>query len=125
MKKNDQWYIDRYVRAVSSWLPCSRKQKRQIKLALRQRLEEYISSGGNAAALETHFGTPNVIAAAYVDDMDTGELLQALRYRRRIVRIITVGIVAALAIFTAALCVELYDNHLAMNGWDVITIIED
>ena len=33
--------IRRYCRAVGSYLPCARRQKRQLLRDLRQRLEEY------------------------------------------------------------------------------------
>lgn len=126
MRKSEKWYIDRYVRAVSACLPCSGVQKKQIKKALRQRLEEYYADhADDIAAIEETFGAPDVIAAAYVDDMDTAELLRALRYRRRLVTTLVSGVLAALVLFAAALCVQLYDYRQAINGWDVVTIIED
>lgn len=57
------------------------------------------------------------MAAGYVDDMDTTELLQALRYRRRVITAVVSGILAALAVLTAALCVQLYDYHRSLDGW--------
>ena len=117
--------IRRYCRAVGSYLPCSRKQKRQILENLRQRLKECCDEHPGEATPEEQFGTPQQVAAGYVDDMDTMELLQALRFRRRVLTILTAGILAVLAIFVIALCVQLYDFHQSMNGWSVITIIED
>ena len=69
--------IRRYCRAVGSYLPCSRRQKRQILRDLRQRLAEYCGEQPNGVTLEENFGTPQQVAAGYVDDMDTMELLQA------------------------------------------------
>ena len=106
--------IRRYCRAVGSYLPCARRQKRQLLRDLRQRLEEYRDEHPDETSPEERFGTPQQVAAGYVDDMDTTELLQALRYRRRV---ITAGILAALAVLTAALCVQLYDYHRSLDGW--------
>ena len=74
--------IHRYCRAVGSYLPCSPRQKREILLGLRQRLEDHCAEHPESAEdLEAAFGTPQAVAAAYIDDMDTGELLAALRQR--------------------------------------------
>ena len=109
--------IRRYCRAVGSYLPCARRQKRQLLRELRQRLEEYRDEHPEETSPEERFGTPQQVAAGYVDDMDTTELLQALRYRRRVITAVVSGILAALAVLTAALCVQLYDYHRSLDGW--------
>ena len=109
--------IRRYCRAVGSYLPCARRQKRQLLRDLRQRLEEYRDEHPDETSPEERFGTPQQVAAGYVDDMDTTELLQALRYRRRVITAVVSGILAALAVLTAALCVQLYDYHRLLDGW--------
>lgn len=109
--------IRRYCRAVGSYLPCARRQKRQLLRDLRQRLEEYRDEHPDETSPEERFGTPQQVAACYVDDMDTTELLQALRYRRRVITAVVSGILAALAVLTAALCVQLYDYHRSLDGW--------
>lgn len=109
--------IRRYCRTVGSYLPCARRQKRQLLRDLRQRLEEYRDEHPDETSPEERFGTPQQVAAGYVDDMDTTELLQALRYRRRVITAVVSGILAALAVLTAALCVQLYDYHRSLDGW--------
>ena len=59
-----------------------------------------------------------------MDDMDTTELLQALRYRRRVITAVVSGILAALAVLTAALRMQLYDYHRAIRGWGDLIITE-
>lgn len=95
--------IRRYCRAVGSYLPCSRRQKRQILWDLRQRLAEYCGEQPNGVTLEENFGTPQQVAAGYVDDMDTTELLHALRYRRRVTTIVVAGVLTALAVWSSTL----------------------
>ena len=109
--------IRRYCRAVGSYLPCARRQKRQLLRDLRQRLEEYRDEHPDETSPEERFRTPQQVAAGYVDDMDTTELLQALRYRRRVITAVVSGILAALAVLAAALCVQLYDYHRSLDGW--------
>ena len=113
--------IRRYCRAVGSYLPCSPRQKREILLGLRQRLEDHCAEHPESAEdLETVFGTPQAVAAAYIDDMDTGELLAALRQRG-----CRVGIVSnkpdatvqrlALAIWLTACIISAIDLHKAAH----------
>lgn len=116
--------IRRYCRAVGSYLPCARRQKRQLLRDLRQRLEEYRDEHPDETSPEERFGTLQQVAAGYVDDMDTTELLQALRYRRRVITAVVSGILAALAVLTAALCMQLYDYHRAIRGWGDLIITE-
>lgn len=112
--------IHRYCRAVGSYLPCSPRQKREILLGLRQRLEDHCAEHPEGAEdLEAAFGTPQAVAAAYIDDMDTGELLAALRHRRRVLRLVGVGLLAALAIWLTACIISAIDLHKAAHeGWN-------
>lgn len=108
--------VRRYCRSVGSYLPCSRRQKRQILQDLRQRLEEYCGEHPGGASLEEQFGTPQQVAAGYVDDMDTTELLHALRYRRRVTAIVVAGVLTALAVFAAVLSVQVHDFYESMDA---------
>lgn len=108
--------VRRYCRAVGSYLPCSRRQKRQILWDLRQRLAEYCGEQPNGVTLEENFGTPQQVAAGYVDDMDTTELLHALRYRRRVITIVVAGVLTALAVFAVALYMQVHDFHESMDA---------
>ena len=51
MSRKQNWYIGRYVRAVSGFLPCSGKVKKPLLDALRAQAEEYIEGGGAGATL--------------------------------------------------------------------------
>ena len=111
--------IHRYCRAVGSYLPCSPRQKREILLGLRQRLEDHCAEHPECAEdLEAAFGTPQAVAAAYIDDMDTGELLAALRQRRRVLRLVGAGLLAALAVWLTTCIISAIDLHDATHGWN-------
>lgn len=118
----NQIAIRRYCRAVSSYLPCSRREKRQILANLRQRLEDYLTRQPDGT-LSQQFGTPQQVAAAYVDDMDTHELLGKLRWRHRVVAILLAGVLAALLLWGIGLSIEVYDYHQSINGWFSESII--
>lgn len=118
MSREQNWYIRRYVRAVSTFLPCSGKRKKPWLADLRAQAESYIAEGGDAAALEQRFGTPQQMAFSYVDEMPTADLLAELHIRRRLVAVTAITLAAALAILAAALVWQQYTLHKDLSGWN-------
>lgn len=114
-----------YCCAVSSYLPCSAKQKKQIMQRLRQRAEEhYAQYPDDMTTIEDLFGSPQSVAAAYVEDMNTTELLVALRIRRRVSLVLLSGIILALTIWLTACIISLRDFRQAVNGWNETMVTE-
>lgn len=64
------------------------------------------------------------MAAGYVDDMDTTELLHALRYRRRVTTIVVAGVLTALIVFVIALGVQMHKFYKSMDGWTEVYTAE-
>ena len=93
--------LRRYYRAVRGWLPGSRKLRAQVVTQLRDSVESYLVQEPDASfdMLRKHFGNPQAIAASYVDNADTAELLWTLRIRRRVVTTITAAIAVALILW--------------------------
>lgn len=118
MSREQNWYIRRYVRAVSGFLPCSGKRKKPWLADLRAQAESYVAEGGDAAALEQRFGTPQQMAFSYVDEMPTADLLAELHIRRRLVAVTAIALAAALAILAAALVWQQYTLHKDLSGWN-------
>lgn len=118
MSREQSWYIRRYVRAVSGFLPCSGKRKKPWLADLRAQAESYVAEGGDAAALEQRFGTPQQMAFTYVDEMPTADLLAELHIRRRLVAVTVITLAAALAILAAALVWQQYTLHKDLSGWN-------
>lgn len=118
MSREQNWYIRRYVRAVSTFLPCSGKRKKPWLADLRAQAESYVAEGGDAAALEQRFGTPQQMAFSYVDEMPTANLLAELHIRRRLVAVTAITLAAALAILAAALVWQQYTLHKDLSGWN-------
>ncbi len=124
MSREQNWYIRRYVRAVSTFLPCSGKRKKPWLADLRAQAESYVAEGGDAAALEQRFGTPQQMAFSYVDEMPTADLLAELHIRRRLVAVTAIALAAALAVYIAALAWQAYLIHDSLNGWSETYIVE-
>lgn len=76
-----------YFQNICSYLPCSGKLKKQILMEIRTNISNYLEEfpAAEFSQIEARFGTPQSIAAAYVADMDTEELLQAHNIRKKIV----------------------------------------
>ena len=93
-----------YYRQVATWLPCGGKLKKQLMANITTTVEGYRAEHPEAdfSALQAHFGTPRQIAAAFVDEMETDELLNALRTRRRILKIVLICAAAVVAIWAIA-----------------------
>lgn len=116
----------KYCREVGKWLPCSGLQKKRILDNLRDSVAAYTDDNPDAEyqAIVNRFGLPQVIAATYVDELDSQELLGNLRVKRRIIRIVSV--VACFVVFiwlgitTAAL---ISDAHQA-DGYYITHIDE-
>lgn len=124
MSREQNWYIRRYVRAVSTFLPCSGKRKKPWLADLRAQAESYVAEGGDAAALEQRFGTPQQMAFSYVDEMPTADLLAELHIRRRLVAVTAIALAAALAVYIAALAWQAYLIHDSLNGWSETCVVE-
>lgn len=124
MSREQNWYIRRYVRAVSTFLPCSGKRKKPWLADLRAQAESYVAEGGDAAALEQRFGTPQQMAFSYVDEMPTADLLAELHIRRRLVAVTAIALAAALAVYIAALAWQAYLVYDRFNGWTETYIVE-
>lgn len=124
MSREQNWYIRRYVRAVSTFLPCSGKRKKPWLADLRAQAESYVAEGGDAAALEQRFGTPQQMAFSYVDEMPTADLLAELHIRRRLVAVTAIVLAAALAVYIAVLVWQAYLVYDRFNGWTETYIVE-
>lgn len=95
--------LRRYYRAIRSWLPCTRKLKKQIIGQLNIRVQDYLTQNPDAdiSQLQAEFGVPQTIAAAYVENSDTEEILRGLRVRRRVAAIIMAAVMIVLLSWAA------------------------
>lgn len=120
----------RYLRNVKDWLPCSGKLKREIMARIKNVLDDYLAEHPDAdfAELSHRFGLPKQIAASYVEDMDTEELLRNLRIRRRIVGIVTCAALIVITLWAGTVTYVIIHNERLAHGYGVlgeIGVIED
>ena len=114
--------IRRYCRAVSSWLPCPRNEKKDILEKLKLSIADYQEQNPDAdfAAIKAHFGTPQTVAAAYVDMMDTAELLRKLRIRRRVLTIVLILAAIVLVTWLGTVAWAIIEEINSSNAYGVI-----
>ena len=112
----------RYLREIRGWLPCSGKWKRGILEKIEQSMAQFLSENPEASyeALAERFGSPRQIAATYVDEMGTDELLRDLRVRRRVVGMIAATAVAVVCLWTGLVTASYLDHVNGMNGYVVV-----
>ena len=118
--------LRQYYCEIRSYLPCSRKHKDRILNEIRTNILQYLEENPEVdfAGIQAHFGTPKTIAAAYVDDMDTEELLHALRVRKKIITTVVAAITTALLIWAAAVSI-VYIQHVFPSEGHLIIETEE
>lgn len=125
MNKTDA-SLRRYLREVKSWLPCGGNLKRTILDKIRGTVMDYLTENpqGDYAALVARFGTPQQIAAAYVDELETPELLNSLRIRRQIVKIVSVTALVVIILWAGVVATSFAYNIINDNGFYVEELVE-
>lgn len=118
--------LKHYYRTIRSFLPCSRKLKKRILGEIQNSVNGYLKDHpeANITEIEARFGEPKNIAAAYVDDMNTPELLHTLRVRRRIITAVVIGVIASLFMWASCLGYALVRYNTEYNGTIEVTGIE-
>ena len=120
-------HLNKYCRSIRSWLPCSGKLKKQILEEIRSNISAYLEEAPSADynALVQRFGSPQQIAATYVDELSTNELLHDLRIRKRIVNIVFTCAAIFLTIWFSFTTIALIDNQNSAHGYYDVEIIDE
>lgn len=116
--------LRKYYRQIKGWLPCGGKIKRTLMANIAATIEGYIEEhpGIDFAAVQAHFGTPQQIASAFVDEMGTEELLNKLRVRKKLVTVVTAVAIAVILLWAGVVTIALLDYLNQMHGYGVVTI---
>ena len=125
MTANDRELL-RYYRAIRSWLPCTRKLKKQIMVQVQSRVQDYLTQNPDTdiTGLQAEFGTPQTIAAAYVENSDIEEILRGLRVRRRIVAIVMTAVMIVLLSWAAVVTWEIVYAYNTFNYGYIVVEVE-
>ena len=86
----------RYIRSVSNTLACSGKAKKRILSQIRDSVDDYLIQNPDAdfEMIEMHFGTPQEIAASYVNEQDASMLLKKMGIKKKIL-VVVASVMAA------------------------------
>ena len=117
--------LKKYYRQIKRWLPCGGKTKKRLMENIQSTVKEYLANNPEAdfSAVQARFGTPQQIAASFIDEMDTAELLGKIRIRRRITSIITASVLLALLFWGTFLAIALADEISNSYGYDKTEIV--
>lgn len=116
--------LRQYYRAVRDCLPCSRKQKLSILRDIQAQVAAYLEECPDAdiSQIEARFGTPLNIAAAFVDDMRTSELLSSMRLRKRITTSVIAGLLAVLLLWGCGVGFAAARSYSSSNGYTMSAV---
>ena len=119
--------LKKYYRDISKNLPVGRKQKQQISLAIVQSVEDYLATHPLAdfpAVLE-HFGSPQEIAASYIENMTTPEILKKFQFRKTVLTVLCATAATALLLWGVVVGTALINEITSSGGYGVIDPIEE
>lgn len=114
--------VRRYLREIRGWLPCSGRMKRGILERIENTIREYLTENPDVSyvGLTERFGMPQQIAATYVEEMGTDELLRDLRIRRRIVRTVAAAMLSVVILWAGLVAASYVDHRKNVNGYLVV-----
>lgn len=119
--------LKQYYRDVAKYLPIGRKQKQQIILAITQSVEDYLAAHPLAdfQAVQAHFGTPQEIAASYIENMTTPEILKKFRFRKTVLTILCATAATALLLWGSIIVYAIVKDITTDNNLIVVDPIEE
>ena len=119
--------LNAYCRRVRRCLPCPGKLKKQIMDSIWTQINLFLEKNPTAdmTAIQQHFGTPQQIAAAYIDEMTPAEILRKFKIKRTVITIVCAAAALALLLWAGTLAAALLDLHDTTNGTYDIFITEE
>lgn len=89
-------------------------------------VRDYVSDDVNVTyeQLKKRFGNPKQVAFTYVNEMETGELVEEIRNSKKTVGIIVVTAVVMVLLWSVRLVISYSDHEKDVNGYAVVEIIE-
>ena len=98
-----------------------------VEKAMQECFGDYLEENPKAdmAAVQSHFGTPNSIAASYVEQMDTEEVIKKFDIKKTVIGIVCGALVLSLLMWGAGLLIALIDGHDSESGYIETHIVEE
>lgn len=115
-------HLLRYLWEVREELPGNRRQKKQILSRVESSVQDFVIENPHVdyATITQRFGTPQQIAASYIEEMSTPELTQQLRIRKTIVRIVAATALVLVLLWAGVVVTALIRRVKAMNGYLIV-----
>lgn len=115
-------HLLRYLWEVREELPGNRRQKKQILSRVESSVQDFVIENSHVdyATITQRFGTPQQIAASYIEEMSTPELTQQLRIRKTIVRIVAATALVLVLLWAGVVVTALIRHVKAMNGYLIV-----
>jgi len=119
--------LKQYYRDIAKQLPVGRKQKQHIILAITQSVEDYLAAHPLAdfQAVQAHFGSPQEIAAAYIENMTTPEILKKFRFRKTVLIVLCATAATALLLWGSLIAYAIIKDVNSGEGYLVVDSIEE
>ena len=90
-------------------------------------VRDYVTDrpGADYNAICARFGTPEQVVSAYLEELDTVELMAKIRIRRRIVEIIVAAALSAMLLWACVLGIALAEHRESVGGHfeETVTVI--
>lgn len=106
--------VKKYLRRVRGWLPCTRRMKNDIMARIEDSVLSWAQENPRCTYpdIEAQFGKPETIAADYVDNLGTAELLKNLHIKKKIVTAVTAVAVIIALIWAVSVAIVTVDAML-------------
>ena len=115
-------HLLRYLWEVREELPGYRRQKKHIRSRVESSVQDFVIENPHVdyATITQRFGTPQQIAASYIEEVSTPELTQQLRIRKTIVRIVAATALVLVLLWAGVVVTALIRHVKAMNGYLIV-----
>ena len=112
-----------YCRRIGRELPFGGQRKWDYLQSLQDDVGRYLSAHpwAKPEELAETFGTPEQIAVAFLSEMDDKEIYRRISARKRVVRLVILGLGLAIGMLAAALLYMILRNKYDMEGHFIIT----
>lgn len=110
--------LKRYYRSIRNCLPSSHKLKAKVLAEIKSNINAYLleNPSANIASIEARFGAPEQIAASYVDELETPELLKKFQIRKKILTLTISAIAIVLILWLGVVSWSAITEHYDSNG---------
>ena len=110
--------LKRYIRSISSEIPSGKMRKRIIS-QIRDSIVEYIQENPEAdfETVQSHFGTPQEIAASYMYAEETPVLLRKMNINKKVLAIVAGVMAVIFALWFCIIAREMYIAHHIDRGY--------